>query len=93
MKIFADEIAPMVAGRLFDLRGRLLQSCATPLHSDLRSLSANYGASILLFFRLRKIPNHQTPVAELTNWIYLLIAYDVIFTSVAFMVFDAIVEE
>lgn len=33
------------------------------------------------------------PFAELTNWIYLLIAYDVIFTSVAFMVFDAIVEE
>ncbi len=33
------------------------------------------------------------PFAELTNWIFLLIAYDVIFTSVAFMVFDAIVEE
>ncbi|PKN86265.1 MAG: cytochrome C biogenesis protein [Chloroflexi bacterium HGW-Chloroflexi-8] len=30
---------------------------------------------------------------ELTNWIYLLAAYDVIFTSVAFMVFDAVVEE
>lgn len=33
------------------------------------------------------------PFSELTNWIYLLIAYDVIFTSIAFMVFDAIVEE
>jgi len=33
------------------------------------------------------------PFADLTNWIFLLIAYDVIFTSVAFMVFDAIVEE
>jgi len=33
------------------------------------------------------------PFNELTNWIYLLAAYDVIFTSVAFMVFDAVVEE
>ncbi|OJX41200.1 MAG: cytochrome C biogenesis protein [Chloroflexi bacterium 44-23] len=33
------------------------------------------------------------PFNELMTWIYLLIAYDVIFTSVAFMVFDAIVEE
>jgi len=33
------------------------------------------------------------PFSELTNWIYLLAAYDVIFTSVAFMVFDAVVEE
>lgn len=33
------------------------------------------------------------PFNELTTWIYLLIAYDVIFTSVAFMVFDAVVEE
>ncbi len=31
--------------------------------------------------------------ASLTTWIYLLIGYDVIFTSVAFMVFDAVVEE
>lgn len=33
------------------------------------------------------------PFSELSTWIYLLIAYDVIFTSVAFMVFDAVVEE
>jgi heme exporter protein B len=33
------------------------------------------------------------PFSALTNWIYLLIGYDVIFTSVAFMVFDAVVEE
>jgi heme exporter protein B len=31
--------------------------------------------------------------SSLTTWIYLLIGYDVIFTSVAFMVFDAVVEE
>lgn len=30
---------------------------------------------------------------DLSTWIYMLLAYDVIFTSVAFMVFDAIVEE
>lgn len=30
---------------------------------------------------------------ELSNWIYLLIGYDIIFTSVGFMVFDFIVEE
>lgn len=33
------------------------------------------------------------PYAELSQWINLLIAYDVIFTSAAFMVFDAVVEE
>lgn len=26
------------------------------------------GASLLLYFRLRKVPNHQTPVDELSNW-------------------------
>ncbi len=30
---------------------------------------------------------------DLNTWIYLLLAYDVIFTSVAFMVFDSVVEE
>jgi heme exporter protein B len=30
---------------------------------------------------------------ELTSWIYLLITYDIIFTSASFMVFDAVVEE
>lgn len=33
------------------------------------------------------------PFSELSTWIYLLISYDVIFTSVAYMVFDAVVEE
>jgi heme exporter protein B len=31
--------------------------------------------------------------SEVQNWINLLIGYDVIFTSIAFMVFDAVVEE
>ena len=34
-----------------------------------------------------------TPVADLAPWINLLVAYDVIFIAVAFMVFDFIVEE
>ena len=33
------------------------------------------------------------PFSELSTWVFLLLAYDVIFTSVAFMVFDAVVEE
>ncbi len=33
------------------------------------------------------------PFSALTNWITLLIGYDVIFTAVAFMVFDSVVEE
>lgn len=33
------------------------------------------------------------PLADLQTWFNLLIAYDIIFTSVAFMVFDAVVEE
>ena len=33
------------------------------------------------------------PLADLQIWFNLLIAYDIIFTSVAFMVFDAVVEE
>lgn len=32
-------------------------------------------------------------IQDLTTWVYLLLAYDVIFTSVAFMVFDSVVEE
>ena len=35
----------------------------------------------------------QIPVAEILPWLNILIAYDVIFTAVAFMVFDYIVEE
>jgi heme exporter protein B len=33
------------------------------------------------------------PPEEIQGWINLLIAYDVIFTAVAFMTFDYIVEE
>ena len=33
------------------------------------------------------------PFADLQTWFNLLIVYDVIFTSVAFMVFDSVVEE
>ena len=35
----------------------------------------------------------QIPVAEILPWLNILIVYDVIFTAVAFMVFDYIVEE
>ncbi len=33
------------------------------------------------------------PFADIQTWINLLIVYDIVFTSVAFMVFDAVVEE
>jgi heme exporter protein B len=33
------------------------------------------------------------PVEELRPWLNLLLVYDVVFTAVAFMVFDAVVEE
>lgn len=33
------------------------------------------------------------PFQDISSWIYLLLAYDVIFTSVAYMVFDSVVEE
>jgi len=33
------------------------------------------------------------PFSDLQTWFNLLIVYDVIFTSVAFMVFDSVVEE
>jgi heme exporter protein B len=33
------------------------------------------------------------PLAEILPWLNLLIAYDIIFTAVAFMVFDYVVEE
>jgi len=34
-----------------------------------------------------------TPIAELMYWINLMVVYDVVFTAVAFMVFEYIVQE
>ena len=33
------------------------------------------------------------PMDEITPWLNLLIVYDIIFTAIAFMVFDFVVEE
>lgn len=50
------------------------------------------GASLLLYFKLRKIPNHSLPIHELTNWkpafkrvIPLVVAISTISLSVSFL--------